>query len=171
MTGKEPNSQTFWQMTHKRANGEWIDEASKEVNKRCQIEDSQEVVETSEQEIINTAFKTVVGKKSYMQENAKKECNEIRARLVEVKSHLEEERLKCKEIEARLLDRQNEMQEINCQVQAAIQAALSQYLPPKTEAETSSKHRRKIAELEAQLHEAEDVITDIRSELIKYRMD
>ncbi|TKY45699.1 hypothetical protein E2542_SST30301 [Spatholobus suberectus] len=59
------------------------------------------------------------------------------------------------------------MQEINCQVQTTIQAALSQYLPPKTEAETSSKHKRKIAELEAQLHEAEDVTTDIRSELIR----
>jgi len=112
-----------------------------------------------EQEIINTAFKTVVGKESFMQgfgaglrssssssgriqqlqaeldaqkretENAGKECNEIKAKLVEVESCLEEERLKCKEIEARLLDRQSEMQEISSQVQTTIQAALSQYLP------------------------------------------
>ncbi|XP_006585203.1 uncharacterized protein [Glycine max] len=209
VTGKEPDLQTFWQLTHKRDNGEWIDEASKEINdkvaeqineKRCQIEDSQEVVETMEQEIINTAFKTVVGKESFMQgfgaglrssssssgriqqlqaeldaqkretENAGKECNEIKAKLVEVESCLEEERLKCKEIEARLLDRQSEMQEISSQVQTTIQAALSQYLPQKTEAETSSKNKRKIAEIEAQLHEAENVITDIRSELIRYRM-
>ncbi|KAL5175479.1 hypothetical protein HKD37_08G021671 [Glycine soja] len=159
-----------------------------------------EVVETMEQEIINTAFKTVVGKESFMQgfgaglrssssssgriqqlqaeldaqkretENAGKECNEIKAKLVEVESCLEEERLKCKEIEARLLDRQSEMQEISSQVQTTIQAALSQYLPQKTEAETSSKNKRKIAEIEAQLHEAENVITDIRSELIRYRM-
>ncbi|XP_068470231.1 uncharacterized protein [Phaseolus vulgaris] len=212
VTGTEPDMQTFWQLTHTRENGEWIDEASKEINdkvaeqineKRCQIEDSQEVGETNEEEIINTAFNTLVGKKSYLRgfgpfgaglrspsspssstiqqmqteldaqkretENARKECNEIRARLVEVESHLEDERLKRTELEARLLDRQNEMQEISSQVQNTIQAALSQYLPPKSEAETSTKNKRKIEELEAQLHEAEDVITDIRSELIKYR--
>ncbi|KAH1250905.1 Disease resistance protein [Glycine max] len=207
VTGKEPDLQTFCQLTHKRGNGEWIDEASKEINdkvaeqtneKRCQIEDSPEVVETTEQENIDTAFKTMVGKKSFMQgfgaglrssssssstiqqlqaeldaqkketENARKECNEIRARLVEVESCLEEERLKRKEIEARLSDRQNEMQEISSQVQTTIQAALSQYLPQKTEAQTSSKNKRKVAELEALLHEAEDVITDIRSELIRH---
>ncbi|RZC12783.1 hypothetical protein D0Y65_012509 [Glycine soja] len=210
VTGKEPDLQTFCQLTHKRGNGEWIDEASKEINdkvaeqtneKRCQIEDSPEVVETTEQENIDTAFKTMVGKKSFTQgfgaglrssssssstiqqlqaeldaqkketENARKECNEIRARLVEVESCLEEERLKRKEIEARLSDRQNEMQEISSQVQTTIQAALSQYLPQKTEAQTSSKNKRKVAELEALLHEAEDVITDIRSELIRHRMD
>lgn len=115
-------------------------------------------METIEPEIISTAFKTVVGKKSYMQgfgaglsssssirvqhlqgeldaqrietENARKECNEIRAKLVEVESQLEEERRKRKEVEARLLDRQKEMQEINNQVQTAIQSALSQYRPP-----------------------------------------
>lgn len=120
--------------------------------------------ETNEEEIINTAFNTLVGKKSYLRgfgpfgaglrspsspssstiqqmqaeldsqkretENARKECNEIRARLVEVESHLEDERLKRTELEARLLDRQNEMQEISSQVQNTIQAALSQYLPP-----------------------------------------
>ncbi|TKY60120.1 transposase, Ptta/En/Spm, plant [Spatholobus suberectus] len=44
------------------------DKVAEHINeKRCQVEDSQEVVETIEQEIINTAFKTVVGKKSYMQ--------------------------------------------------------------------------------------------------------
>lgn len=32
MTGTEPDMQTFWQLTHKRGNGEWIDEASKEIN-------------------------------------------------------------------------------------------------------------------------------------------
>lgn len=32
MTGKEPDLQTLWQLTHKRANGEWVDEASKEIN-------------------------------------------------------------------------------------------------------------------------------------------
>lgn len=119
---------------------------------------------TNEEEIINTAFKTLVGKKSYMSgfgpfgaglrsssssssgtiqqmqaeldaqkretENARKECNEIRARLVEVESHLEDERLKRTELEAHLLDRKNEMQEITSQVQNTIQAALSQYLPP-----------------------------------------
>lgn len=63
-------------------------------------------------------------------ENARKECDEIRARLVDVESHLEDERLKRIELEARLLDRQNEIQEISCQVQNTIQAALSQYLPP-----------------------------------------
>ncbi|XP_047178356.1 uncharacterized protein LOC124845323 [Vigna umbellata] len=214
VTGTEPDMQTFWQLTHKRGNGEWIDEASKEINdkaaqqineKRCQIVYSQEGGETNEEEIISTAFQTLVGKKSYVRgfgpfgaelrsssssssnkiqqlqaeldaqkretENARKECDEIRARLVEVESHLEDERLKRIELEARLLDRQNEMQEISCQVQNTIQAALSQYLPPKSEAETSTKNKRKIAELEAQLHEAEDVITDIRSELIKYRKD
>ncbi|KAG4924613.1 hypothetical protein JHK87_050153 [Glycine soja] len=31
VTGKEPELQTFWQLTHKRENGEWIDEASKEI--------------------------------------------------------------------------------------------------------------------------------------------
>ncbi|KAK7362097.1 hypothetical protein VNO77_04197 [Canavalia gladiata] len=207
VTGKEPNMQTLWQLTHKRANGEWVDEASKEVNdkvaeqineKRCQVEDSQDQMETIEPEIINTAFKTVVGAKSYMPgfeagvslssssvrfqrlqaefdaqkretENARKECNEIRARLVEVESQLEKEQLKRKEIEACLLNRQNGIQEINSQVQTAIQSALSQYLPPRVEAVNSSMHRRKIADLEAQLHEAEDVITDIRSELIWYR--
>jgi len=122
-------------------------------------------VETNEEEIISTAFQTLVGKKSYMRgfgpfgaelrssspssssgkiqqlqaeldaqkretENARKECDEIRARLVEVESHLEDERLKRIELEARLLDRQNEIQEISCQVQNTIQAALSQYLPP-----------------------------------------
>ncbi|KAL9329498.1 hypothetical protein ACSQ67_004501 [Phaseolus vulgaris] len=173
VTGTEPDMQTFWQLTHTRENGEWIDEASKEINdkvaeqineKRCQIEDSQEVGETNEEELINTAFKTLVGKKSYLRgfgpfgaglrspsspssstiqqmqaeldsqkretENARKECNEIRARLVEVESHLEDERLKRTELEARLLDRQTEMQEISSQVQNTIQAALSQYLPP-----------------------------------------
>jgi predicted nuclease with TOPRIM domain len=112
-----------------------------------------------EPEIIKTAFKSVVGKKSYMQgfgdglressssarvqklqaeldaqrmetENAKNECNEIRAKLVEVESQLAEERRKREESEARLQDRQKEMQEINNQVQTAIQSALSQYCPP-----------------------------------------
>jgi predicted nuclease with TOPRIM domain len=63
-------------------------------------------------------------------ENAKNECNEIRAKLVEVESQLAEERRKREESEARLQDRQKEMQEINSQVQTAIQSALSQYFPP-----------------------------------------
>ncbi|XP_058731615.1 uncharacterized protein LOC131603338 isoform X2 [Vicia villosa] len=203
-TGKEPDLQTLWQITHKRANGEWIDEASKEINDKVTeqvgemlLENSQDGVEIVEPEIIKTAFKTVVGKKSYMQgfeeglrssssgrvkrlqaeldaqrtetENAKKECNEIRAKLVEVESQLAEERRKREESEVRLVDRQKDMQEINIQVQTAIQSALSQYCPPKTEAATSSEHNEKVAELEAQLHEAEDVITDIRAELARYR--
>lgn len=123
-------------------------------------------MEIIEPEIISSAFKTVVGKKSYMQglgevlrlssssvrvqqlqaeldaqrmetENARKECNEvkaecneIKAKLVEVESQLKEERRKREESEARLLDRKKEMQEINSQVQTAIQSALSQYCPP-----------------------------------------
>lgn len=280
VTGKEPDLQTLWQLTHKRANGEWVDEASKEINdkvdeqikeKQRQLEESQCGTETIEPEIISTAFKTVVGKKSCMQgfgagpnssssirfqqlqaeleaqkretensrkecneikarlveaesqleeerwkrketevclvdrqkemqemnsqvqaaiqsallpycpplqaeldaqkmetENARKECNEIRARLFEVESQLEKERQKREETEIRLVDRQKEMQEINTQVQTAIQSALSHYCLPTTEAETSSRQKRKIAELEAQLIEAEDVITDLRSELSTY---
>lgn len=122
------------------------------------LENSQDGVEIVEPEIIKTVFKTVVGKKSYMQgfeeglrssssgrvkrlqaeldaqrtetENAKKECNEIRAKLVEVESQLAEERRKREESEVRLVDRQKDMQEINIQVQTAIQSALSQYCPP-----------------------------------------
>ncbi|WJX47365.1 hypothetical protein P8452_34063 [Trifolium repens] len=205
VTGQEPDLQKLWQITHKRANGEWVDETSKEINDKVaeQIderlqENSEDGVAIIEPEIIKTAFKSVVGKKSYMQgfgdglressssarvqklqaeldaqrmetENSKKECNEIRAKLVEVESQLAEERRKREESEARLQDRQKEMQEINSQVQTAIQSALSQYFPPKTEASTSSDHG-KIVELEAQLHEAEDVITDIRSELARYRL-
>lgn len=63
-------------------------------------------------------------------ENSRKECNEIRARLVEVESQLEEERGKRKETEVCLVDRQKEMQEMNSQVQAAIQSALLPYCPP-----------------------------------------
>ncbi|PNY15556.1 hypothetical protein L195_g012255 [Trifolium pratense] len=202
VTGEEPDLQKLWQITHIRANGEWVDETSKEINDKVAeqiderlLENAEDGVATIEPEIIKTAFKSVVGKKSYMQgfgeglsessssarvqkleaeldaqrmetENAKKECNEIRAKLVEVESQLAEERRKREESEARLQDRQKEMQEINSQVQTAIQSALSQYCPPKTEASTSSDHE-KIAELEAQLHEAEDVITDIRSELAR----
>ncbi|GAU18757.1 hypothetical protein TSUD_80460 [Trifolium subterraneum] len=202
VTGEEPDLQKLWQITHIRANGEWVDETSKEINDKVAeqideklLKNSEDGVATIEPEIIKTAFKSVVGKKSYMQgfgeglrassssdrvqklqaeldaqrmetENAKKECNEIRAKLVEVESQLAEERRKREESEARLQDRQKEMQEINNQVQTAIQSALSQYCPPKTEASTSSDHE-KIAELEAQLHEAEDVITDIRSELAR----
>ncbi|KAK7247246.1 hypothetical protein RIF29_42125 [Crotalaria pallida] len=281
-TGKEPDLQTLWQLTHKRANGEWIDEASKEVNDKVaeqveeklrQIEDSQLDIETIEPEIVSTAFKSVVGKKSYMQgfsagqkssssievvykqlqaeleaqkretENSRKECNEIRARLAEVESELEEEQRKreetelclvnrqkemqeinnqvqtaiqsallpfcppvqaeveaqkretenarkeCNELRARLFEvesqleeeqqkreeaevclanREKGMQEINSQVQTAIQTALSHYRPQTSQTETISRQRRKIAELEAQLIEAEDVITDLRSELRRY---
>ncbi|XP_061362586.1 uncharacterized protein LOC133306299 isoform X2 [Gastrolobium bilobum] len=213
VTGKEPDLQTLWQMTHKKANGEWVDEASKEVNDKVaeqidemlvQPEDAQDEIEIIEEEIISSAFKKVVGRKSYMHgfgaglssssssksqqlhaeleaqkretENAKKECSELRAKLVEVESQLEEERRKREETETHRLDRQKEMDRkkemqemVNSQVQAAVQAALSQYCLPTTEAESSSK-QKKIAELEEQLHEAEDVITDIRSELLRYRM-
>ena len=114
-------------------------------------------METNEPEIINNAFERVVGKK-YMQrsgaglrssssnivqqlqaeleaqkretENARKECNEIRAKLVEVESQLDEEQRKREELEARLVDRQKDMQDINSQVQTAIQSALRQYRPP-----------------------------------------
>ncbi|KAL5053668.1 hypothetical protein RYX36_034350 [Vicia faba] len=203
-TGTEPDLQTLWQITHKRANGEWIDEASKEINDKVTeqvgemlLENSQDGVEIVEPEIIKTVFKAVVGKKSYMQgfeeglrssssdrvkrlqgeldaqrmetANIKKECKEIRAKLVEVESQLAEERQKREESEVRLVDRQKDMQEINIQVQTAIQSALSQYCPPKTEAVISAEHNEKVAELEAQLHEAEDVITDIRAELARYR--
>lgn len=234
-TGKEPDLQTLWKMTHVRVNGEWIDEASKEVNdkvaeqineRRCQLVNSEDGMETIEPEIVSTAFKTLVGKKSIMRDfiggqessnliggqessnftgvqqlqaeldaqkietkNARKECNDMRAKLIEVESQLEQEKRKREEVEARLLDRQKDLQEIKSQVQTAIQSDLPQYLQEinsqvqtaiqsvlpqylaTTDAETSLKHKRKIEELEAQLHEAEDVITDIRSELARYRRD
>ncbi|MED6106412.1 hypothetical protein PIB30_004646 [Stylosanthes scabra] len=202
VTGKEPHLQKLWQLTHKKANGEWVDEASKEVNDKVaeqidenlhELEDSQEGITTVEPEIINNAFMSVVGNKSCVlgsggeprssksnivqqllaeleaqkmeTENARKECNETRAKVVEVESQLDEERRKREETEARLLNRQKEMQEINSQVQTAIQSAFMQYRPPTNEEETIAKQKRLIAELEAQLYEAEDVISDLRSEL------
>lgn len=63
-------------------------------------------------------------------ENARKEYNEIRARIVEIESQLEKEQQKREETEIRLVDRQKEMQEINTQVQTAIQSALSHYCLP-----------------------------------------
>ncbi|KAL1328863.1 uncharacterized protein LOC130967495 [Arachis stenosperma] len=202
VTGKEPHLQKLWQLTHKKTNGEWVDEASKEVNDKIaeqidknlrELEDSQEGIETVEPEIINNAFESVVRNKTCVlgsgggpqssksntvqqllaeleaqkreTENARKECNETRAKLVEVESQLDEERRKREEIEARLLNRQKEMQEINSQVQTAIQSAFMRYHPPTNEEETSAKQNSLIAELEAQLVEAEDVISDLRSEL------
>ncbi|XP_039684911.1 uncharacterized protein [Medicago truncatula] len=201
VTGKEPDLQTLWQITHKKANGEWVNEASKQIHDKVAEQINESMLENSqdEVEVMETAFKSVVGKQSYMQgfgeglrsarssvrvqelqaeldaqrveaENARKECNELRAKLVEVESQLAEERRKREESEARLLYRQKDMQEINSHVQTAIQSALSQYCPRKTDEETSSDDKEKIAELEAQLHEAEDVITDIRAELARYRL-
>ncbi|KAF7842439.1 putative leucine-rich repeat-containing protein [Senna tora] len=200
-TGKEPDLHKLWQLTHKRANGEWVDEASKEIHEKVtqqiveklnELEDSGtgDEVAAIEPEVIESAFKSLVGKRSYMQglatggsvrvqveqlraeleaqkketEEAKKMCNEARAKLVEVESQLVEERQRRKEAENRLRDRQSEILQINTQVQTAIEAALSQHRLPMIEAEGPSRQNRKLTELESQLHEAEDVITELRAD-------
>ncbi|KAJ7969131.1 Transposase, Ptta/En/Spm, plant [Quillaja saponaria] len=204
-TGEEPDMQKLWQLTHRKANGEWVSEASKEINDKVDEKINEELqqlevlgdgTKTVGTEVINAAFWSVVGERSgqvrvcgvgrrpsnstkdqHLQaqlevhqreaEEARKECDEVRAKLTEVESQLEEEQRKQEEMQAGLLDRQNQMQEsINSQIQAAIETALSKFQPLTTESLMGSlSQRRRIEELELQLHEAEDLIIDLRTEL------
>ncbi|XP_054776277.1 uncharacterized protein LOC129284820 isoform X2 [Prosopis cineraria] len=160
VTGEEPDLHTLWQLTRKRASGEWVDEASKEIHDKVVQQIGQcsgNEIARIEPEIIESAFMSLVGKKSNSHkrgiasgssirnqvkqlqteleaqkketEDAREKYNEVRAKLVEVESQLMEEHNKREELEVRLVDRQREMDEINSQVQRAIQAALSQPKP------------------------------------------
>ncbi|XP_015170829.1 uncharacterized protein [Solanum tuberosum] len=67
-TGKEPNFQKLWEITHMKPNGQWVTNASAEVNDKVKdvvAEKIQEIEEVTDVDpIINVAFVQIMGEKS-----------------------------------------------------------------------------------------------------------
>ncbi|XP_045820098.1 uncharacterized protein LOC123913411 [Trifolium pratense] len=67
-TQKEPNFQDLWRMTHTNSNGEWKDDASKEIHTKveeaCSELATAEHVDGDKDMLANIAFKSVVGERS-----------------------------------------------------------------------------------------------------------
>ncbi|KAH0712266.1 hypothetical protein KY289_008225 [Solanum tuberosum] len=66
-TGKEPNFQKLWEITHMKPNGQWVTHAAAEVNDKVKdvvVEKIQEIEEgTDVDPIINAAFVQIMGEK------------------------------------------------------------------------------------------------------------
>ncbi|KAK2423159.1 hypothetical protein QL285_033630 [Trifolium repens] len=67
-TQKEPNYQDLWRMTHTNSNGEWINDASKEVHTKVQERCSELLelgyIDEDKDKLTNTTFEAVVGVRS-----------------------------------------------------------------------------------------------------------
>ncbi|KAH0776669.1 hypothetical protein KY290_008080 [Solanum tuberosum] len=116
-TGKEPNFQKLWELTHMK-NEHWVNDASFELNDKVkeivadQIQENEEEIDADS--IANASFVRIMGEKSgYYREQLQAQQKEIEEerrkresvedKLIEVKKKLEEEQENRKVMEARLV--------------------------------------------------------------------
>ncbi|XP_057444022.1 uncharacterized protein LOC130736194 [Lotus japonicus] len=158
-TQKEPNYQDLWRMTHTNNNGEWVNEASREVHMKVQ-ETSMKMLEQADEEaekdpIINGAFKSVLGERSFychglgagiqatkgkstaalhgqlVSEREKRQGMEMK--LVEVETQLQEERSKREEMAAPIEDSQRQLEEREKQFEEKVEKQLEERMEKKLE--------------------------------------
>ncbi|KAH0728075.1 hypothetical protein KY284_003940 [Solanum tuberosum] len=121
-TGKEPNFQKLWEITHMKPNGQWVTNASAEVNDKVKdvAEKIQEIEEgTDVDPIINAAFVQIMGEKSKyilgqgseIKSASRISRNEIQEQLQAQQKEAEEERRKRESVESKLMEVKNQLEE------------------------------------------------------------
>ncbi|XP_049352621.1 uncharacterized protein LOC125817088 [Solanum verrucosum] len=122
-TGKEPNSQKFWEMTHVNSNGHWVNDASAEVNdkvKEVVAEKIQEIEEGTDVDLIaNAAFMQIMrekegyvrGQGSGVKPASRRSRDEIQEQLEAQQKEIEEERRKRESLESKLMEVKNQLEE------------------------------------------------------------
>ncbi|KAH0647599.1 hypothetical protein KY285_032847 [Solanum tuberosum] len=122
-TGKEPNFQKLWEITHMKPNGQWVTNASVEVNDKVKdvvAEKIQEIEEVTDVDpIINVAFVQIMGEKSKyilgqgsgMKLASRISRNEIQEQLQAQQKEAEEERRKRESVESKLMEVKNQLEE------------------------------------------------------------
>ncbi|KAF3657489.1 putative cytosolic sulfotransferase 7-like isoform X1 [Capsicum annuum] len=121
-TGKEPNFQEFWEMTHMKSNGHWVNDASAEVNdkvKEVVAEQIQEIEEgTNVDGIINAAVMQTMrekagyirGQDSGVKAASRRPRDEIEEQLEAQQKEMEEERHKRGSLESKLMEVKNQLE-------------------------------------------------------------
>ncbi|KAM3382262.1 putative protein isoform X1 [Capsicum galapagoense] len=121
-TGKEPNFQEFWEMTHMKLNGHWVNDASAEVNdkvKEVVAEQIQEIEEgTNVDAIINAAVMQTMrekagyirGQDSGVKAASRRPRDEIEEQLEAQQKEMEEERHKRESLESKLMEVKNQLE-------------------------------------------------------------
>ncbi|XP_069148906.1 uncharacterized protein [Solanum lycopersicum] len=122
-TGKEPNFQKLWEITHMKPNGQWVTSASAEVNDKVKdviAEKIQDIDEgTDVDPIINAAFvqimgeksKYILGKGSGINSASRISRNEIQEQLRAQQKEAEEERYKRESVDIKLMEVKNQLEE------------------------------------------------------------
>ncbi|KAH0632758.1 hypothetical protein KY284_035544 [Solanum tuberosum] len=122
-TGKEPNSQKFWEMTHVNSNGHWVNDASAEVNdkvKEVVAEQIQEIEEGTDVDLIaNAAFMQIMrekagyvrGQGSGVKPASWRSRDETQEQLEAQQKEIEEERCKRESLESKLMEVKNQLEE------------------------------------------------------------
>nr|XP_010326089.1 uncharacterized protein LOC101253714 isoform X2 [Solanum lycopersicum] len=122
-TGKEPNSQKFWEMTHVNSNGHWVNDASAEVNdkvKEVVAEQIQEIEEGADVDLIaNAAFMHIMrekagyvrGQGSGVKPASRRSRDEIQEQLEAQQKEIEEERRKRESLESKLMEVKYQLEE------------------------------------------------------------
>ncbi|XP_060185240.1 uncharacterized protein LOC132614739 isoform X1 [Lycium barbarum] len=121
-TGKEPNLQKLWELTHTK-NGRWVNDASAELNDKLkeivaeQIQDVEE--DTDVDPIINAAFVRIMGETSGycrgqgsgIKRTGKRYMNGVLEQLQAQRKEVEEERCKRESVECKLTEVKNQLEE------------------------------------------------------------
>ncbi|WJX68752.1 hypothetical protein P8452_53093 [Trifolium repens] len=136
-TQKEPNYQDLWRMTHTNSNGEWINDASKEVHTKVQERCSELLelgyMDEDKDKLTNTAFEAVVGVRSGysrglgagikpqkgknvagLHEELKKECEkrqDIEKKLKDVETQRQQELKLMEEMTAKIEESKRQLEE------------------------------------------------------------
>ncbi|KAH0638259.1 hypothetical protein KY289_038174 [Solanum tuberosum] len=122
-TGKEPNFQKLWEITHMKTNGDWVTSASAEVNDKMKdvvAEKIQRIEEgTDVDPIINAAFVQIMGEKSKyilgpgfgIKPASKISRNEIQEQLQAQQKEAKEERRKRESVENKQMEVKNKLEE------------------------------------------------------------
>ncbi|XP_057445740.1 uncharacterized protein LOC130737896 isoform X3 [Lotus japonicus] len=128
-TGKEPNYQDLWRMTHTNNSGVWINEASREVHVRVEEASMRMLEETDEDAdedpIINKAFKSVVGERSGysrglgagIQPTKGKSTAGLHEQLVSEREKRQGIEMKLKAVESQLLEERNIREEMATRIE------------------------------------------------------
>ncbi|KAL3358642.1 hypothetical protein AABB24_015644 [Solanum stoloniferum] len=120
-TGKEPNFQKLWELTHMK-NRHWVNDVSSELNDKVkeivadQIQENEEEIDADP--IANAAFVRIMGEKSgyYRGQSSgikpsRRSMNEIQEQLQAKQKETEEERRKRESVEDKLIEVQKKLEE------------------------------------------------------------
>ncbi|WJX25159.1 hypothetical protein P8452_14226 [Trifolium repens] len=115
-TQKEPNYQDLWRMTHTNSNGEWINDASKEVHTKVQERCSELLelgyMDEDKDKLTNTAFEAVVGVRSGYSRGLGAGIKPLKGKnIAGLHEELKKEREKRQDIEKKLKDVETQRQQ------------------------------------------------------------